>query len=79
MPRLAKSERQKRMDEIIYRIDDAANRSGLNRRELAERSNISSATLSRRMKSPESFTVRELYDIANILNISIGRLLGGFE
>lgn len=78
MPRLAKSERAKKMDEVAYRIDDALNRSGLKRRELAERANISTATMCKRMQSPDSFTISELYDIANALNVSLGRLLGGF-
>lgn len=79
MPRLARTEQQKRMDEVAYRIDDAANRSSMNRMMLAERASMSTATLSRRMNSPETFTLNELYRVANALNVSLGRLLGGFS
>lgn len=84
MPRIAKSEREERMDRIAKRVrhyyDDI-------RRDRKLRCETAANTLGftcyptfrNRLNRPSDFTLGELFAIANVMNISIETLIGKEE
>ena len=76
MPRLAKTDKEVRRDNIKIAITSAKIRCGISDKELAGRTGIALKTLYRRYNNPDEFRLSELLSIANILNISVMSLTG---
>lgn len=79
MPRLPKTKAEAQQAAVLRALDiyiGERRRSGVDRHEIAESLGFSYSTLHKKMISPASFRLDELQMIANVLNISISRLLG---
>ena len=79
MPRLTKNLAQRQRDAVVRAIDAylaECKRAGRDYPSTANALGVPYATLRRRTKSPENFTLGELQSIANTLNITIASLLG---
>lgn len=77
MPKIAKTERERRACEFKVTVVTALMRCGFGRKELARRMGYKSYTpLYLRLNDPEMFSLGELYRLSNILNISLTTLLG---
>lgn len=83
MPRIAKSERERMMDDIARRIrhhySDALYERGMDCRSAAKAFGMGYDTLNRRLANPSRFTLGELVNIANTMNISLATLVSGKE
>lgn len=83
MPRIAKSEKEKRIDNIArvirHHYDDSIRERGISCKTAAKSLGITYGTLANRFKSPRDFRIGELIDIANAMNISIETLISGKE
>lgn len=76
MPRLAKSEQQKRDDNFRAVISGNLEKVHMTRTEMGKRCGITPRMLTDRWKEPDRFTKGELRKICNVLNISINTLMG---
>lgn len=77
MPRLAKSEKEKRDDDLLACIDGNITRCHLSREEFYRRTGFSASTFNRRIKNPDTFTRGEMHRMCVVFNISMITLLAG--
>lgn len=79
MPRIAKSERERLMDNISRKIrhhyDDSRRERGIDCYTAAKAYGMTYGTLNNHLNCPESFTLGELVSIANTMNISLETLV----
>lgn len=72
MPRLKMSEKQQRDQEVKALILKNATYLGMKgNKEIAERIGVSESTLVRKLKHPDSFTLREINRLAKVLKFKI--------
>ena len=64
------------MNRIIIRIKSLMEEKSISQRELGEHIGIKSSTLSQKLSGEHAFTIPELIDVANYLDVPIERLLG---
>lgn len=76
MPKIAKTEREKRADNMKAVIAYNLVKNGLTKRQFIERCGFSVSGYYDCEKEPELFRVRDLYKMSNVLNIKIETLLG---
>lgn len=76
MPKIAKTEREKRADTMRALISSNLTKNRLTKRDLIEQCSFSCATYYSRERNPEEFKVSELYEISGALNIRIETLIG---
>lgn len=61
--------------EVSYRVKAAIESAGISIRKLAHKSRITRTTLRRRLKAPSKFTVREIDNVAGVLDVPTASLL----
>lgn len=79
MPRLPKTKAEAQQAAVLRNIDiyiAERRRAGADCNQIAASLGMGYTTLYHKMKKPETFRLDELQFIANVLNISISRLLG---
>lgn len=79
MPRLPSPKAQRQRQALVRTIDGyigARRRAGAGHREIAMSLGLGYTTLREKLAKPERFRLDEIQFIANVLNISISRLLG---
>ena len=76
MPKLAKSEQQKRDDNFRAVISANLERVHLNRTTLGKRCGMSPKMMTARWSEPDRFTRGEMRKMCNVLNISMNTLMG---
>lgn len=83
MPRIAKSDREKMMDDIARRIrhhyDDARRERNIDCHTAAKAYGMTYGTLNNHLSRPANFTRGELITIANTMNVSLATLISGKE
>lgn len=79
MPRLTKTHAEAQQEAVVKALDVyfcERKRAGVDHNSIAKPFGICYTTLRHKMQRPGSFRLDELQRIANVLNISISRLLG---
>ena len=79
MPRTSVSQRERKNDTLVGKLDAYQNRrlrDGDHIEAVARSLGLSTSTYYKRIRQPETFTLGELHAIASVLNITVGTLLG---
>ena len=79
MPRLSQTQQEKKNQALMNRLDAyimQRYRAGDNSETVARALGLTKSTMYNRLAKPSTFTLQELYFIANVLNVNVGTLLG---